>query len=303
MMLPRRISGTPPHLGQGQAQDLNLRRCWPASARASATAAQSSSPGMADIEVLRLCNIDIVGLGRIDVADWAISRVVTTRKGGCRHEGGIRGRVRRAAGAWRVAVVSVRVRIAAVAIFAIALSGVGASSAAAYDEVWLNNQTNVPFTQGSLCLFVGSVPCATEDGGAWMEGSVLAANQANPGINAILQVTGATPASFTTTWSPSGSSNHFTFVAVDPPIGPAFVQCNGSVPGYNCSVVRGLFGYLQQDGSSSSLGARGFVAAGRPALLVRTCARYPRRHCPGARRHLLDPAARHSARTRSTPQQ
>jgi hypothetical protein len=82
----------------------------------------------------------------------------------------------------------------------------------------------------------------------------LAADQANPGIWAILQVTGATPASFTITCYPSGSSNYFQVLAVDPPIGPAFVQCSGSMPGFSCSVVDSLFAYLQQDGSSWLLG-------------------------------------------------
>ena len=162
--------------------------------------------------------------------------------------------VRRVAGAWRVAVVSVRVRIAAVAVLAIALGGISASSASAYDEVWLNNQTNVAFTQHSLCILVGALQCSEEDGGAWLEGAVLAAGQVNPGISAILQLTGPTPVSFTTTWYPSGSSNYFQVTGVDPPLSPAYITCTGSVPGFDCAVADELYAYLEQDGSSSSLG-------------------------------------------------
>jgi hypothetical protein len=56
----------------------------------------------------------------------------------------------------------------------------------------------------------------------------------------------------TTTWYPSGLSGHFTFVATDPPLSPAFVQCYGNVPGFACSVVHQLFAYLQTTGSASS---------------------------------------------------
>lgn len=156
--------------------------------------------------------------------------------------------LRGVAGAWRVAPRSFRLRVATLAIFAIALSGIGASSALALDFVWLNNQTSVPFTQESLCLFVDYLECPAE----WKEGAVLAAGQSNPGISLVLQVVGVTPAHVTTTWYPSGISGHFTFTATDPALSPAFVQCYGDVPGFTCTVVHQLFAYLQTTGSASS---------------------------------------------------
>lgn len=164
--------------------------------------------------------------------------------------------VRRVAGAWRAAALSVRSRIATLVITAIALSGISASSASAYDVVWLNNSTSVPFTEGSFCVLVGSVSCAEFP--EWQEGAVLQAGRANPGISLILQVTGVAPSSFKDTWyPPSGTSGYFEYNAVDPPIGPAFVQCSGDVPGFDCAVADKLYAYFQQVGSSSTEGLIG----------------------------------------------
>ncbi len=160
------------------------------------------------------------------------------------------------AGAWQAAVRLVRLRIVALVIVALALSGISASSASAYDVVWLNNATSVPFTEGSFCVLVGAVSCAEFPD--WQEGAVLAAGRSNPGISLVLQVTGAAPASFKDTWyPPSGISGHFEFYAIDPPIGPAFVQCSGDVPGFDCAVADKLYAYLQQIGSSSPEGLIG----------------------------------------------
>jgi len=160
------------------------------------------------------------------------------------------------AGAWRAAFLWVRLRFAVLVIVAIALGGIGASSASAYDVVWLNNSTSVPFTEGSFCVLVGAVSCAEFP--AWQEGAVLAAGQSNPGISLVLQVTGVTPSAFKDTWfPPSGISGHFEFDAVDPPIGPAFVQCSGDVPGFDCAVADKLYAYFEQIGSSSPEGLIG----------------------------------------------
>ena len=60
-----------------------------------------------------------------------------------------------------VGCLSVRRRIAvAVALAVTAIGGMTVSSASAYDEVWLNNESSVPFTEGSLCILVGSVSCS-----------------------------------------------------------------------------------------------------------------------------------------------
>lgn len=154
--------------------------------------------------------------------------------------------------------LSARLRIAvAVALAVTALCGMTVSSASAYDEVWLNNETSVPFTEGSLCILVGSVSCL--DFPEWEEGAVLAAGKSNPGIHLLLNVV-TSSIDFQDTWEPSGVSGHFKFIAIDPVIGAAYVECygEGNVSGFSCSVVDKLYAYLHQDSGASStlLGAQ-----------------------------------------------
>jgi len=152
------------------------------------------------------------------------------------------------------------VRLALALVLAIAVAGLcgtTASSASAYDEVWLNNATSVRFTEGSLCLLVGSLSCSNFP--EWEEGSVLAAGKSNPGIRLILQVV-TSPIYFYDTWEPAGVSGHFKFIAVDPVLGPAYVECygEGDVSGFSCSVADKLYAYLHQDSGVSAglLGAQ-----------------------------------------------
>ncbi len=160
---------------------------------------------------------------------------------------------RKVAAARRVGVVSHRFRIAAVVMLATvttALAGIGAPSASADTEVWLNNSTSIPFTEGSLCILVGSLSCSLFP--EWEKGAVLGAGKSNPGIRLLLQVTGPSAVKFTDTWYPSGTSGYITFSAIDPAIGPTFVECWGNVPGVSCPVADKLYAYLEQDSSSSS---------------------------------------------------
>jgi hypothetical protein len=163
--------------------------------------------------------------------------------------------VRRIAGVARAAFAKVHYRVAALAVAVVMVGGIGASNASAFDEVWLNNASNVPFTQESYCILVGAVTCPQEDNSAWVRGAVLAAGKQNPGIFAILQVVPEfLDPTLTTTWYPSGSGNYFTFYAEDPAIGPVIVQCYGNVPGFSCGVVGGLYAYISQTGSASATG-------------------------------------------------
>jgi hypothetical protein len=134
---------------------------------------------------------------------------------------------------------------------ALVLTGFVASSASALTEVWLNNQTSVPFTEESLCITVDEISPCPED---WREGFVLSAGQSNPGIELDLQVVGAVPAHLQDSWSPGGLPGNLKFEAIDPVFGPTAVECwSEEMPGFSCSVVHGLFAYIQRSTSSTEL--------------------------------------------------
>jgi len=140
--------------------------------------------------------------------------------------------------------------LAALAGAAIALAGLGASSASALTNVYLNNPTSVSFTEESLCLFVvGTVPCPE----GWKNGDVLRAGESNPGLRLPLQTTVIEAAKIHDKWAPNGGlSGDMEFFADDAPFGETIVECWGNVPGISCSVVDHLFAYLHQDDGSSS---------------------------------------------------
>lgn len=149
-------------------------------------------------------------------------------------------------------VVSLRRRIAmivTVAAAVAALAGITASSSSAFDEAWLNNDSNANLTEGSLCILVGSIACPSE----WLEGAVLKAGKANPGIMLPLQVV-TDSVSFSDKWEPSGVSGVIRFYAFDPVLTPAYVECygEGNVGGLSCSVVDHLFAYIHGDSGSTS---------------------------------------------------
>ncbi len=162
---------------------------------------------------------------------------------------------RRVSGAQLVGAVSLRRRIAVMVTVAVvvsaAVAGITASSSSAFDEVWLNNESNANFTEGSLCILVGSVSCS--DFPEWEEGSVLKAGQANPGIELLLNVV-TSPIDFTDKWETSGVSGVIKFVATDPVIGPANVECygEGNVGGFSCSVADHLYAYIHGDTGATS---------------------------------------------------
>jgi hypothetical protein len=147
----------------------------------------------------------------------------------------------RVVGAWRVALGSVRLRVAALSITAIALSGLGASTASASDTFWLNNSTGTSFTQRLDCSSEPVCPSA------WQQGALLAAGQSNPGIS----VTLGAGSDFDTNWTTSGGVHQGDFVvaAVDPVFKSAYLNCYGSVRGFDCYVT-GLNAYFQQTGSA-----------------------------------------------------
>lgn len=153
----------------------------------------------------------------------------------------------------RARAVTLRSRLAvvvALATAAIALVSLGASSASALTEVYLNNPTSVSFTEESACFFVvATLECPR----GWNKGDVLAAGESNPGLYLPLQATYTEAAKISDSWYPNGGlSGHMSFYAYDPPIGATIVECSGDVPGFSCSVVDELYAYFHQDEGSSS---------------------------------------------------
>lgn len=154
--------------------------------------------------------------------------------------------------AQRVGAVSLRRRIALLVTVAMAvgaIAGIAAASSSAYDEAWLNNDSNTNLTEGSLCILVGSLACPSE----WSEGAVLKAGRANPGIMLPLQVV-TSGVNFSDKWEPSGVSGVIRFYAYDPVVGAAFVECygEGNVGGLSCSVVDHLYAYIHGDSGATS---------------------------------------------------
>jgi hypothetical protein len=77
----------------------------------------------------------------------------------------------------------------------------------------------------------------------------LAAHQSNPGISYVCSVECYVPYD----WSPEGEYGfqYFAWIAHDPAIGSAWLQCYGSVAGFDCYVT-GLAAYIEQTNSASS---------------------------------------------------